>query len=362
MRLKLLLLLNIIFPILIIGQNTTNFELVEDSIQNFKPEIQEILENKNIVILGYYQDALLICVKEKDNSIKNGTDQFFLLDEINFSIKQIQVETSINKSIAIKSITLDEYILSFGYWNESGNFDNISLDSIDIDSREYNYQDMWLFKKNENILIDKFAHNYIDKKLRCQFSFEGDRLICNSYTNSSPNYSENEDNQIFIYDISEFSNNKVSKTLINCDRCKNSYISKDKIIFNKEIPMGAGYDGYFNNIYEASLNNIKDTVKLAHNMEISLFSDDGEFILGMKRLFGKTTPYILSTSKKSYQYLIGLQYENYFYSKTYKKFAFIKADKIVYINYPKNFPFNALDKKRQKSSTEDNKVFWEKFK
>jgi hypothetical protein len=138
----------------------------------------------------------------------------------------------------------------------------------------------------------------------------------------------------------------------------------DKIYFVKEIEIGRGRDGYYKNIYVAPKDNINDTLKIAHDINLIKLSPDGKFILGQKYLNGEYVPIIIDVTLKRFQYILGRNYpiDDSFFSPYEKKFAFDFGTHIVYIEFPDRYPFDTLDtKKGKRLAAAEKNAFWAKY-
>lgn len=80
--------------------------------------------------------------------------------------------------------------------------------------------------------------------------------------------------------------------------------------------------------------------------DIAAISSDGKYILARRRDIANSALAIVDVEQKRYQLLLGREYQRYsrepFYSYLYNKFAFIMDGHIIYVDFPEEYPFDAL--------------------
>lgn len=312
-------------------------------------------EDGRLNIVGITKDSLILLEKE---------GIIYSYDEKKLKIKPYIKLLDFNNCKDLGALVYNNIIFRQGYFNLPEEYKNVSIDKIPIE--KFEYQDFWIQYKDKNIKIDSFPYHYIDKYYRWVFSNDGTKLICNPYTSYTPGYSPETDDRIYIYDLRNIEKGKIVKQIISCEQCLNTFIVNNFYYYNKEIPVGHGYDGYYKNIYKAPLNNINDTIKIAHDIEIFNITPDGKFILGGKYLHNKFSLVIINIETKRFQYILGRDYyyniHNCYYSFKEKKFAFDFGNHIVYVEFPENYPFDALENTYFKRYTkEQNELFWKKY-
>lgn len=311
----------------------------------------------NIWFYGYLEKNPIISYLDS-----NRNRMLFIYNELT-KIAKPYPHSNEDENNTVRLRIFDNKIFAVGYFNLPARFKSTPIEKIPSDTFEY--QDFWLEFQNKRIKIDSFPYYYLDKYISCNFSDDGKMLICNPFTNVSDGYSQETDDRIYIYDLSKVFDQKIDKETISCDMCLNTFLVHNMFYFNKEIPIGHGYDGYYRNIYRSPRNNINDTVLIAHNIELISVSPNGEKILGGKYLYGKYVPVIIDVNDGKFQYILGREYptDNAFYSYKKEKFAFIVNDDIVYIEYPDDYPFNALENTglKYRKKLKDNS-FWDRFK
>ncbi len=322
---------------------------------------KEKIEVKNIE-LKKINDRLDIVGKAEDKIVLLGRDKKLYLydEETKETIPYIELNKNNNKAIGL--LVHDSILYQVGYLNLPHEYHYTPINEIPID--KFEYQDFWLQYRDKNLKIDSFPYHYIDKYIRCNFSEDGKKLICNPYTSVTPGYSPETDNKIYLYDLKNILKGEVTKQVVPCERCLNTFIINNFYYFNKEVAVGQGYDGFYSNIYKAPLNNINDTIKIAQDIEIINITPDGRYILGCKRLHRKYTVVIIDVESRRFQYILGRDYlskKNY-YSIKEKKFAFDFGTHIVFIDFPEEYPFDALENTYfQQTTKEEDKIFWGKY-
>lgn len=288
------------------------------------------------------------------------TEKFLLFDEK--TQKPSPYMTLPNRSDKVLSILVKEdQVVKTGFMSVPEKYRDYRIEDIPIDSMPY--QDIWIQDGNTIVKIDTYPFHYIDKAYESNFSLDGRYLIVNPYTDVTAGYWPEDDDRFYIYDLVDLKRNQIKKQTIKCEQCMNTNMVGDKILFVKEVAIGGGQDGYYKNIYMAPKDNINDTLKIAHDINLVQLSTDGKFILGQKYLHGEYTPVIIDVASKRFQYLLGREYPmSYsFYSPYEKKFAFNFETHIVYINFPDAYPFDALSRKVNRTSKTEDASFWKKY-
>jgi len=340
-------------------QPENNYSLSNGLAQYKNSELLKNTLKRKISSRGIYNGKHVLFIKDSTNNRKA-----YLFDEYELNITPfLQIRDDI-KSKIIDILVSNNIILKIGFYQVEEQYLDSPIEEIPIEQHEY--QDFWIQFNDKNIKIDSFPYHYIDKYIRCNFSDDGKKLICNPYTSVTPGYSPETDNRIYLYDLHELEKGNIVKRVIPCERCLNNFIVDNYYYFNKEIPIGHGYDGFYNNIYKAPLSNISDTIKIAHDIELINITPDGKFILGEKYLYGKFALVIINVETKRYQYILGRDYpiDNCYYSVKEKKFAFDFGKCIVYIEFPDKYPFDALENtffKKTTNTKNDEKNFWIKY-
>jgi hypothetical protein len=282
-----------------------------------------------------------------------GRVELFLFDEKTSILSRDteSIELTGNKVIRLKR--LFDKIFLLGYYQTK------TLEEF------FEHQDFWIQYKKRTVKFDSFPYNYIDKYFQVNFSSNGQYIICNPYTDVTAGYDHKEDGKVYVYDLRNINVSIIKKQTLNCERCLNvSIIKNNYFLYTKELPIGRGYDGFYKNVYSAPINNIGDTTRIANEINIKLATPDGNFFLGEKYLYGRNVPVIVNVKTKKYQFILGRDYplDQCYYSTEEEKFAFQYKKNIVYVEFPDEYPFNALDFFSTKSSTKvEREAFWQKF-
>lgn len=323
-----------------------------------KKDIQslEVKQIEKIHPIGKYADKITFLGTDSSDNI-----HFFLYDESSNLLTADFFKVNQTKNKVLRARTQDDIIFLTGYYNVAPRFKDFSISNLPIDSHAY--QHLWIQKGLKEYKIDSLPYHFIDKYYEYKFSDNTRYLICNPFTSLASSYSEYEDGKILLYDLQDMANEEVKKEVIQCDRCLNTFILGENIYFQKERPMGNGFDGDYHNIFKAPLKNISDTTLLAYNIEFILISPDKKYILGGQYLYGKYCPVIIDLEQKKFQYILGRDYplDRCFYSTYEKKFAFDFDDRIIYVETPDVFPFDALKNHYRFTNQQDNAAFWKKF-
>jgi len=223
------------------------------------------------------------------------------------------------------------------------------------------YQNLWLQHHGKDYFLDSIYN--ADKIIHSSFSSDGKYLLVNTLNTLSDYYNPEQDNRIMVYDLSEIDQGNIKKEYIPCDKCADSYLVNNTLFFT--IGRKDAYDGFNNkDIYMAPWGNLEDTTKIASNTKIIAISPDGRYILG-SRFFDrqKNTCVILDVISKKYQMLLGRDYFKYqaFYSYYEKMFAFDFKGYLIYVDFPKSYPFDALNWRNEEIPDWTEKEFWGKY-
>lgn len=325
-------------------------QYVDGKISNTKEILRKINEIENnwrtILPVGIDRKTEIYIVKNRFEKIQ----KFMMLDEESDKFIHFKFNLNLIKTYNSFYLNIDNKIL-FHHKPE-------------FKFNEDGYNMLFLSDGQHNYNLDSVYN--ADKKIHSSFSEDGNILLINTLNSLSDYYNEEQDNRTLVVDLEEFKKNKViKKEYIPCNKCSHSYKRGDKLFFN--VGRLDGYDGYTNrDIYVAPWGSIKDTTKLASNISILDVTPDGKYILG-NRFFDrqKNTLVILEVATKKYQMLIGRDYYKYvskfFYSRQEKKFAFLSGSNLVYIDFPKEYPFDTLNWRNEEIPNFTEKEFWKQF-
>jgi hypothetical protein len=236
-------------------------------------------------------------------------------------------------------------------------FTKLNFDSPD----DYGYYDFYITRNGKDYFLDSIYN--ADKKIHSSFSSDGRYLLVNTLNTLSDYYNPEQDNQIMVYDLAEIDRGIIKKEYIPCFHCSDSYLVGDQLFFS--IGRKDGYDGFSNkDIYTAPWGSLKDSVKVADNTDILAISPDGKYILG-SRFWDrqKNTAVIVDVQQKKYQMLLERDYANQraFYSYEENRFTFDFKGYFIYMDFPKNYPFDALNWRNEEIPYWTEKEFWKKY-
>ena len=211
---------------------------------------------------------------------------------------------------------------------------------------DYGYGSLTLLSENKTFILDSIYN--ADKKIHSSFSTDGKFLIVNTLNTLSDFYNPEQDDRIMVYSLDSLKESKVNKEYIPCLHCADGYLVGNDFFFTKSNQRDDFSGGFaWKDIYKAPWGKIQDSVKIAAFTEILAISPDGKYILGTRHFDLPNSPCaIIDVEKKKYQLLLGRDYSkaDAFYSFKEKKFAFDFDGRIVYVDFPKEFPFDALRK------------------
>ncbi len=207
------------------------------------------------------------------------------------------------------------------------------------------------YKKTDNYIIRKSI--YSDKTIHVSFSETTPLMIIN-YLDFRPEYYDSAiDDYFWIYNLDSLANGILHKDSIYCKYCSDGYVINDKLFFARSNERDDFYDGFaLSDIYVAPLDHIEDSVAIARKFRIRAISSDGKYILAQnKNTIRNWSCAIINVEQKKYQVLLGRDYHarQVIYSDEERKFGFIFGEKIVYVDMPQTFPFDALEKRN---------IFW----
>jgi hypothetical protein len=229
------------------------------------------------------------------------------------------------------------------------------------DPIDYGYSTLHFFSENHEYFLDSIYN--ADKKIHSSFSSDGRYLLVNTLNTLSDYYNPEQDDQIMVYDLAEIDKGIIKKEYIPCFHCSDSYLVGDQLFFS--IGRKDGYDGFSNkDIYAAPWGSLKDSVKVADNTDILAISPDGKYILG-SRFWDrqKNTAVIVDVQQRKYQMLLGRDYgeKKAFYSHNESKFAFDFKGHLIYVDFPKSYPFDALNWQNEEIPSWTEQEFWKKY-
>ncbi|MBR5167779.1 MAG: hypothetical protein IKW86_06910 [Salinivirgaceae bacterium] len=210
------------------------------------------------------------------------------------------------------------------------------LDSVDV-----------IFNYNND--VEYVVCQTTAKLIHVSFSKSKPLMIINYLDDRPEYYDAILDDYFWIYNLDSLANGALHKDSIYCKYCDDGYVIGDKLFFTRSNEQDDFQGGYWlTDIYVSPFDNIADSVVVARNFGIRAISSDGKYIIAEnKNTISQYSCAIIDVEQKKYQVLLGRNYCNrtVIYSDEEQKFGFIFGKKIVYVDMPKTFPFDALEKK-----------------
>lgn len=234
-------------------------------------------------------------------------------------------------------ITYNDDITMYMKWYPS---EESELDSFDV-----------ILNYKEN--IEYKLCRTTEKNLHVSFSPSKPLMVINYLDERPEHYDASLDDYFWIYNLDSLSNGISYKDSIYCKYCDDGYVVGNNLFFTRSNERDDFYDGFaWTDIYVAPFDHIEDSVVIARRFRIRAVSSDGKYILAQNQnTISNWSCAIINVDQKKYQVLLGRNYCNrlVFYSNEEKKFGFVFGETIIYIDMPKTFPFDALEKKN---------IFW----
>jgi hypothetical protein len=303
-------------------------KLEKTSEKVFQYEFENILVSgmNNLVPVGTKDGTIIFMYEDKNKNIL-----FYMLNESEYTFNLIFTSLKLNGKFY--DITSNG---SYIFYNQ------IHFSNMD----DYGYGSLTLLSENKTFILDSIYN--ADKKIHSSFSTDGKFLIVNTLNTLSDFYNPEQDDRIMVYSLDSLKESKVNKEYIPCLHCADGYLVGNDFFFTKSNQRDDFSGGFaWKDIYKAPWGKIQDSVKIAAFTEILAISPDGKYILGTRHFDLPNSPCaIIDVEKKKYQLLLGRDYSkaDAFYSFKEKKFAFDFDGRIVYVDFPKEFPFDALRK------------------
>lgn len=282
---------------------------------------------------------------------------FYVLNEKEFELSRFEksIRLPVTKSdwktgfLRIEKYVNDFWVYTIGYAN---------------DDYSIYYQDLWLQFNGRNYKLDSIYNS--DKKIQLTVSKDEKYLIVNTLNPLSDYYNANQDNQFSIFSLDEIKKTgKVTKRIIPCQFCSDGYLIDQEIVFTKSDERDDFDGGYaWTDIYRAVPGKLMNGEKIVAFSDIVAISPDGKYILA-KRIGDLVNGprAIVDVLGKKYQLLLGRDYSKAqtFYSYIEDKFVFQFGDRIVYIDFPKVYPFDARRRNNSDIPHPSNKEFYKRF-
>lgn len=223
-------------------------------------------------------------------------------------------------------------------------YEKLNRNKEEIESVDVYLTYKGLFTEKIQSINDSEKNYYI-----ANYSSDNSLMVINYLDERPEYYDATLDDYFWIYNLDSLANGILHKDSIYCKYCSNGHIIDDRLFYTRSNERDDFQGGYWlTDIYVSPLDNIADSVVIARNFGIRAISSDGKYILAQnKNTIDRYSCAIIDVESKRYQVLLGRDYyaQQVVYSDEEKKFGFVFGQKIVYVDMPKTFPFDALEKK-----------------
>lgn len=321
-----------------------NYNLVKTSETIVQYKLQSIDGFDYKVPIGNIGEAILYVFKDN-----NERFLFYTLNEQDITFKP-----------AFNDLNLKGKLYQFSANASFVFYRQIHFTSMD----DYGYNTLTLQFNNKSYILDSIYN--ADKKIHSSFSSDGKFLIINTLNTLSDFYNPEQDDQIMVYSLDGLKEGKLSKEYIPCIHCADGHLVNNELFFTKSNQRDDFSGGFaWKDIYKAPWGKLQDSVKIAAFSEILVISPDGKYILATRHFDLPNSPCaIIDVDNKKYQLLLGRDYSkaDAFYSFKEKKFAFDFEGRIVYVDFPKEYPFDALQKDNPDIPSWSNTDFYNQYK
>lgn len=256
-----------------------------------------------------------------------------MLNEVDYSIKEVY--KNFNKD--------SERLFNFHVEDSALLYSGVYFTTPDMEDDGYLTYMFWY--NGQTLQLDSLR--YADKNVHTSFSTDGKYLIANTLHELPGYYEPAVDDQTYVYSMDSLKQGKISRQTIPCHLCADSYLIGDQLFFTKSNVPDDLWGGYADpDIYVAPWGQIQDSVKIVASSDIAAISPDGKYVLAYRRDIANGALAIVDVAQKKYQLLLGRDYDDYssqaFYSQHYQKFAIDMGGYIVYVDFPEEYPFDAL--------------------
>jgi hypothetical protein len=279
-------------------------------------------------------------------------------DELTRTITDsIVVQKKSNK--ILRFIQLNDLLVFRGFYDVPENRQTKTIDELNRGEFLLNSQDIWVESGGKEVKIKSYPEHYYDKDVYFQIGASGKYVIVNTYVSQYLRSSES-DSVISILDVKGGSIKN-----FNCKNCISPHVVGEYLYYGKKFFYLKGADVYDWKIFRAPLSNISKSELLGEFVELLFVTPDASFIVGKKLLYGEETLIVLDVKAGKFQYLLGRDYSKlkFFLSPSYQKIAFDRHTDILYVEYPKIYPFSAIgvEAKPQQIPEQESIKFWQKF-
>lgn len=326
------------------GQVNIQSSLIKTSETIVKYKLENLTIKYSLIPTGYIENSVIY-------QFVDYTDwhiQFYLLNENEYTFQKIFNDITLKGRELYFFSILDSLIF---YRKRFSNLINDGYISLYIQTKK-------------NIFTLDSIYN-ADKKIHSSFSADGKILIVNTLNTLSDYYNPEQDDRFMVYYLGSINVGKIKREYIPCTHCADGYLIGKDLFFTKSNIRDNFSGGFaWKDIYKAPWGKLQDSVKIAAFSEIIAISPDGKYILGTRHFDLPNSPCaIFDVENKKYQLLLGRNYSkaHAFYSYKEKKFAFDFGGWLVYVDFPKEFPFDALRKDNPDIPRWSNKEFYKQF-
>ncbi len=309
-------------------------------LEKTKEEIVKLSINAsdNFYPVGYYNNNVVF---KSTNDERQSS--FYILNEDNYTFSQLFYNTKINNTLEVKN--------------------KDSLIFFTQSSYDYEYSFQYIYNGNNKFLLDSIYNS--EKDITANFT-DNNLLIVSTLSFLAYMYNPKDDDKLTIYDLKNISKGEIEKTEIPCKYCSNGNIVNGSFFFeisNERDDFDNGYE--WKDIYTSTLENFTDTILIAKFSSILAITPDGKYILAERKFDLPNGPRaIIDVENKKYQLLLGRAYRDFtpFYSFKKKKFGFYKKDIIIYVDFPQEYPYDALKRENDDIPSWRNIEYFDKFK
>jgi len=320
-----------------------NIEKSSEKIVQYKLNNLPIDKQYILVPIGNINESIIFLYKNKNKDIR-----FYSLNEDDYAFTQIFVNLNLNGNFY--DITSNGTFIFY----KKAQF--VSMD-------DYGYCTLTLQYGSKAYILDSIYN--ADKKIHSSFSTDGSFLLVNTLNTLSDYYNPEQDNQIIVYSLKYIKEGIINKEYIPCTFCADPYLVGNELFFTKSNQRDDFSGGFaWKDIYKAPWNNLSDSVKIAAFTDILAISPDARYILGIRQFDLPNNPCaIIDVNNRKYQLLLWRDYSKAyaFYSFKEKKFTFDFEGRIVYVDFPKEYPFDALRKDNPDIPDWNNTDFYKQF-
>jgi len=356
---KLILILMFVSTNYLIAQK--RYPLAEETIIPKSQNLNKVLSDRMFYPAGSYRNQLVYQVNLREKTkygYSTEAESKVYYDEVTGEVSDTLSVKTIGRNI-LRFVQVDGITLYRGFYHVPDIYSNKIIDELDRGQSLQDYQDFWVSINDSIRNVKSYPEHYSDKDVDYYLDGSGKYIVLNEYVSQYLRSSKS-DSVITVFTVE---NDNIARRELNCGECIKSQVQGDKIFFGKKFFYMHGADAYDWKIYSAPLFDLSKRELLAEYIEILLTSPDGKYILGKKQHYGQACFVILDVKSKKFDFIIGRDYfkYKYFYSPGLKQFAFDAGSHNIYIDYPKEFRFNAIGEEAipEHTTNDEDSKFWE---